>query len=288
MSESVNLMENLAGGEHSATVAKLVEAIGGVLGSESLPVVATAVGEEERARRAVLRSTHREVLRQGNIERILQLAAAEIDVAESDKSETPVDDGWLLHFFECAQDACYETTQHMLARILAREIAVPGSFSRRTLIFLNSLDRWEVDSFIEYCAFAFAFESGWRFMFQEDAARREMWSYGREIDITQHLINLGLLSAELGRTRVQSARGLRIRYFDKTYGLLPEEPSPRLPFSDDIGFSYRKFTTIGQQLAEVITPKRFFGYARNLINALDRELRVKFALVEETRETSAS
>ena len=149
-------------------------------------------------------------------------------------------------------------------------------------MMLSSLDRWEVHSFIEYCAFAFAFESGWRLMFQEDIARREMWNYGREIDITQHLINLGLLSADLSRTRVKSARGLRLRYFDKTYELRSEGATANLSLPEEAGFSYRKFTTIGQQLAEVVRPKRFFGYARNLLQALDQSLGVSFVLLEES------
>lgn len=222
------------------------------------------------AERSRLRLAAREQTRQATLERIIQLAAE--NFVPNDKA-APVDPSWLARFWELAQDATGEDEQTLWARLLARELATPGTVSRRTLAFLASMEPWEISGFIEYAAFAFAFESGWRFMFDAEIARRELWSYGREIDLSQHFIAIGLLAettAVLGAD-ARSARGLRIGYRDKVYVL---------PGAGAQGVAYRKFTPTGQQLADAAKTKTFFGYARNLIKVINSEYGLGFTLLE--------
>lgn len=217
-----------------------------------------AAGLPDIAGRCTLRLAAREQLRQANIERILQLAAAEFVSAPTAAAPDPA---WLARFWDGAQDAADDPEQSIWARLLAKELAAPGAVARRTLGFLAEMEPWEVAGFIEYCAFAFAFESGWRFMFDEETARRELWTYGRELDLTQHFIAIGLLAQETGTLGSKSARGLRVCYRDRVYELRGREVVS--------GAAYRKFTPLGQQLAEAVRTKTFNGYARNLIKALN-------------------
>lgn len=227
--------------------------------------------------RAMARFNLQETRRQANIERILCLAAQERDTA----GEAPlVDPAWLTHFFNYAQDACDEEEQQVWARILGQEFTSAGSFGKRTLAFLSALELWELAGFVEYVAFAFAFESGWRFMFDEESARREIWTYGRELDLTSHFIKIGLLAEDTARINPGVANGLRIRYGDRIYELRGAGASISQASSDDLGVAYRKFTVIGQQLAAVIRPKSFFGYARNVLKALDSMRGIRFELLE--------
>lgn len=251
-----------------------------------LPVVGEATVQAARepdaaaaaslAERAARRIDQREQARQARIERMISLAAAEFAPVQA---EVPPDSAWLSRFFERAQDAESETEQDIWARLLAQELAEPGACSKRALDFLAAMDAWELAGFAEYCAFAFTFESGWRFMFDEDSARREMWAYGRESDFSQHFIAIGLLSAEVGMIKPRSARGLRLCYQGRTYELR-DAPSG-VCGSSTSELAYRKFTPIGQQLAGAIRAKSRFGYARNLLKTLGAERGLEFALIDE-------
>jgi hypothetical protein len=273
-------VSELAAGNTLFTEA-LLNAVAGAIGPETVRFTAgpecEVIGVAERA---AARVSFMEARRQGTIEQILRLAVEEGGAV---KEKTAVDPGWLLRFFERAQGAGSELEEQVWARMLARETGTPGSFGRRTLDFLAGMDPWELEGFAEYCAFAFAFESGWRFMFVGEAAQREMWSYGRELDLSQHLINIGLLSAETALLKPTS-RGLRIRYRDRIYELRGEALPEAAAVPPDAGCVYRKFTPIGQQLSEVIRSKSFFGYARNLIKTLNAQQGMAFELVEPPPE----
>ncbi len=255
---------------------KLTAALEPIIGAPSLNIS----GSTERPfldDRARLRISQRDLDRQQNIERIVELAAADNPDA---LTETPASRDWLNQFFDLAQDISDEASQQLWGRLLALYIANPDAVFKRSLIALNSLDGWEVKAFIEYCSFAFALESGWRFVFEEAITRREMWGYVQGQDYTQHFINIGLLSPELSNVQPRSTRGMKIRYFDRIYQLC--QPDEAVPMGDglDIGFAYRKFTPTGQQLAKAVKARIYNGYARNLIRTLEAQRNVRFVLLE--------
>lgn len=233
--------------------------------------------------RAIGRINLIEQSRQENLERIFSLAFSSASAAET-KGLPKFDCTWLMRFISSAQDVHDKVAQGVWARVLAAELASPGTFALRTLSFLKDMDLWELNAFTEYSAFAFAFESGWRFMFDDELARREMWSYGRETDITQHWVDIGLLSAEVVCLQSARSRGLRIAYRSKLWHVV------RDPLSGDAqavgkpggdGFHYRKYTVTGQQIASVLEPKTFNGYARNVIKALNDAHGAGLVAIEE-------
>jgi hypothetical protein len=57
----------------------------------------------------------------------------------SDKPETPEED-WLNIFERYAEDASSEKLRDLWARVLAKEIRKPKSFSLRTMRFISELD----------------------------------------------------------------------------------------------------------------------------------------------------
>lgn len=234
--------------------------------------------------RAIGRINLIEQSRQANLERIFLLAFGSAGATET-KDAAKSDTAWLMRFLNSAQDAHDELAQGVWARILATELASPGTFALRTLSFLKDMDLWELNAFNEYSAFAFAFESGWRFMLDDEVARREMWSYGRETDITQHWVDIGLLSADVVCLQPARSRGLRIAYRSKLWHVVRDQPNADAqpagkPGGDD-GFHYRKYTVTGQQIASVLEPKTFNGYARNVIKALNDAYGVGLAALEE-------
>ena len=221
-------------------------------------------GEAQLGARAAERSTFVECRRQANLENIFRSAARVQSMEASSKGNQ--DSGWLTLFIDYAKDAKSDLEREIWAHMLAAEIVSPGSVSRRTLGFLQHMDFWEMEAFAEYAAFAFAFESGWRFMFEETVARREMWSYGREIDITQHWVEIGLLSSQLTAIESANLKGLCIVYKTKRWQL---SPLPRDGGELKFSLGYRRFTALGQQIANAMKIKTFNGYARNVVQALN-------------------
>jgi hypothetical protein len=238
--------------------------------------------------RAATRAGKLAGLRQQNLERILGLAQQAAVPGEINKRAT-YSDGWLAQFLSFAQDVADERAQQFWADILAHYIVDPDSVFKRSLFQLHQMDMWELDAFIEYCAFSFSLESGWRFMFEEALTRQELWGYVQGNDYTQHFINIGLLSGDISMLHARSARGMRIRYAEKEYESQFSASAQTDPAATEEGgaavpvqaaFGYRKFTPAGQQLARAVRPKTFYGYARNLIKALDSERGIVFQLIE--------
>jgi len=197
---------------------------------------------------------------------VLQIAARQEAPAELPKDRP--DAGWLQSFLKFSTNASSEFERETWGRLLALEVAEPRTVSRRTLQYLQAMDLWELEAFSEYCAFAFSFESGWRFMFEGEVARREIWSYGREIDLSQHWIDVGLLSADSSTLALRNATGLRVGYRSKSWEIRSNEAG----VSDgSLPIRYRKFSTLGQQISSALSFKTFNGYARNLIQALERQ-----------------
>jgi hypothetical protein len=251
----------------------------GVIGPTTMARVGGAVEDVEEAgllQRANERRDVRAVLQQSALENILKQALL---LPNTEKQAHAIDQGWMIRFVDCAQTAGNELDQGVWAGLLALEMRFPGAVSKRALTFLRDMDTWELTAFIEYCAFSFTFESGWRFMFDEEMARREMWSYGRETDLTAHWISIGLLSAETDVLGAGSIRGLRIGYRERWWALHSGQ-APASGSDRCCGLTYRKFSPIGQQIASVLKTKPFNGYARNLLQALSAASGLVFELVE--------
>lgn len=136
---------------------KLLAAAHGVVGEEGFHVTGDPASADSPESRMVARTTHREARRQRNIERILELAIAELGEAEAD---LPLRRDWLDLFFRPAQDVGEADSQAFWARVLAKETSAPGFYARRSLVALSWMDEWELAGFSEYCAFVFTFESG--------------------------------------------------------------------------------------------------------------------------------
>ena len=252
-----------------------------VLGEETVRAgLEPSPSTEAPEARARDRINHLEACRQANIENVIRLAAGELP---EPGEESLVDHTWLTRFFDYARDVGEEEEQQVWANILRREFAAAGSFGKRTLAFLDAMEPWELSGFVEYAAFAFSFESGWRFMFDEESARREIWTYGRELDLTSHFIEIGLLAEHASHFNPDSASGLRICYGSKSYELGRADPVA----SKARAVAYRKFTVVGQQLSTAIQPKTFFGYARNVVKALAAECGARFELLEPATPSSA-
>lgn len=96
---------------------------------------------EERAFKRTMRS---EVRKQHNIDNITIKAAAEIKDQHQNNIEQ-LDEDWIVHFFKQCEDISDEQMQTLWSRVLSGESIKSGSFSKRTINFLSSLDRRDAE-----------------------------------------------------------------------------------------------------------------------------------------------
>ena len=116
-------------------------------------VIATEgdIARHELLLRAADRLVFQEERRQYNIESVVALGMQELPGAVSDE---PVDPDWISRFFAACQDVSHEQLQILWAKILAGEVAQPGSCSRKTLSILQDLSPEDALCFRKLCSLA--------------------------------------------------------------------------------------------------------------------------------------
>lgn len=100
--------------------------------------------------RASERLQNKELRRQENIENITKKA---LDSLPQEVSKDPVDDDWVYQFFEHCQDIGNKQMQSLWAKLLAGEVATPGSFSIRTLRLVKEMGKDDAQLFTNFCTF---------------------------------------------------------------------------------------------------------------------------------------
>ncbi len=100
----------------------------------------------ELMKRAHQRMTYQELVKQNNIESVIGMAYQAIGNDEKVTDE-PVDEDWILRFFNSVQDVSRAEMQRIWAGILAGEIRRPSSFSLRTLETLHNISKDEAELF---------------------------------------------------------------------------------------------------------------------------------------------
>jgi Protein of unknown function (DUF2806) len=254
-------------GKLSEPLSKLIEVIGAGIGTLYGPFgtirqakadagakIIMATAEKEIADlncRAKSRLEYQEAVRQYNIEKIAVHAANSLPEVVSDKT---VDRDWVFQFIECAQNVCDEDMQILWGKILAGETSEPGSYSKRTLHFLKSLEKWEAELFTKYCAFSFEREDGWPIVFCSKGARRLIIEKCG-VDPSSHFENIGILSGDFVTLVPSKIVGKKIFYFDQEY-IFVGKPNKHIL---EIGVPYHRFSLIGRQIFKIAGPESCSG-----------------------------
>lgn len=97
--------------------------------------------------RAISRISHQEIQNQKNIEDIIEMADQELANQPNDDHEdaTEIDNDWFSHFSRYGMGVSSEVMKKGWAKILAREIRKPDSFSLRSLSVMSMLSRKEAE-----------------------------------------------------------------------------------------------------------------------------------------------
>jgi hypothetical protein len=212
--------------------------------------------------RAAKRVVYTEVSRQENIESILEMAAA--DLPPEVESE-PVDQDWSRQFFIGAQDVSKREVQQIWARILAGEVSRPGQFSKRLVEALKTLDTEEAEMFTALVSVSFVSRDGWLFYFIADTTTRTLeQKLGENLEWQQHFVDIGLLADEPKILLAAKAKGAEYAFGGKRFLMDgPEsDTDDRGLFSEWI--QRRNFTSVGQQLARVVSTSYDFAFVAEL------------------------
>jgi len=121
--------------------------------AKALDPLSAALGiSKEEAVSLIFRSGEREqydrINQQNNIEKIVQTS---VTMLPSSVNDLPVEEDWVSDFFEQCKNISDKEMQTLWAKILAGEVAQPGTYSRRVLAFIKTLSRQEADLITRFC-----------------------------------------------------------------------------------------------------------------------------------------
>ncbi len=227
--------------------------------------------------RALSRVEYREAVRQENIEAIAEGAAKELPETVSPDEVQP---DWIFQFLNNAQDICDSDMQSLWARILAGEVSNPGTYSKRTLEFLKTLEKWEAEKFTELCSCVFTQDGRYFKLLDVNCVRQDILELLGPRAYIDHFIAIGLLVSQASLPSPSSLTGTKLSYFGTDYVLEgpPKRPDGHLPDLDFVAF--RDFSLVGNQLAAISGAKPLDGFVERVSRQLKEEHKVTWNKIE--------
>lgn len=210
----------------------------------------------EIAQRAAQRLIHREVRRQENIEAVVDSAMNQLPDSVAPE---PVDDDWLAGFFDHCQDVSGEQLQQLWGKLLAGEVASPGSFSLRTLNLVKVLTASDAKRFTTLCRFVWQGPAH-PLLPRTDKTDEFLESAGLYYITLSHLRTIGLI--QVGTTthyRVHGGQSSPFFYCGREHILsIPQEAGERRIRVDLL-------SDIGAELASVVSVEPFEAYRAAIV-----------------------
>lgn len=220
-----------------------------------------------RASDVTLRAAQRlldvEERRQENIDSIVAQAK---DLLPEEVSEAPVDPDWAARFFADCEDIGNEQMQTVWARLLAGEVATPGSFSMRTLWVLKNLAPREAQSFNVLCKSTFRSGPKEFFPFVGIGPRDYFDKLGLGYLALQRLVESGLIIHSPGLRRAGTIQFV-LRAPHVSLLVQSDEPS-EVPLGNVL------FTVAGAELASICEWEIPEERVAQIEGAMKRPLRV--------------
>lgn len=141
--------------------------------------------------RAIERFVHQEARKQENIESITAQAATALP---PDAKVEGLEEDWVANFFKHCDTVSDGEMQSLWARLLGGEATQPGTFSKRTVDFVSTIDKKDAALFTNFCQFVWMIGGPTPLIFDvEDEIYQKA---GITFSILKHLDSIGLLSFE--------------------------------------------------------------------------------------------
>ena len=199
-------------------------------------------------KRAFDRWTAEEAKKQENIENVMDQAIPLIeDTAQPEK----VDDDWFANYFDKVKTVSNEDVQKHWADLLAKEVNQPGSFSKRTVNTLHTLDRKDAILFENICRYVWIVDGDFiPLIFQENDDIYKQNDI--KFNSLQHMESIGLIY--LKTTGVFSKLWLRGLLLTVQYFGRPLHLDFRGYETLELDLGKVSFTQVGQELFTLTNP----------------------------------
>ena len=265
-------------------VEKISEGIGGFFKPWQIKRVATAEAEVDRIKalskietteleqRALHRFIYEESKKQSNIESITGQSLPQLN---EDAKPEEIEDDWITNYFNKCRLISDEEMQRIWARILAGEANSPGKFSKRTVNFMESLDKQDALFFTKLCAFNWIFGEIHPFIYDENAEIYK--NNGINFNILNHLDTIGLINYDhlSGYSLLNLPQTTVAVYNNTPYTLkfLNEK-------NNELNIGRVLLTSIGIELASICIPETVAGFDEYIIEEWKKKG------IEITKQTS--
>nr|WP_286180634.1 DUF2806 domain-containing protein [Leptothrix sp. C29] len=164
----------------------------------------------EIEQRAIDRFVHQEARKQANIEQITAQAAASLP--EDAKVEN-LEEDWVAHFFKHCDTVSDKEMQSLWARLLSGEATQPGTFSKRTVDFISTIDKKDAALFTTFCQFVWMMGEPIPLIYE---STDEIYTkHGITFETLKHLDAIGLISLESlsGYVKTGFAKYAHVSYY---------------------------------------------------------------------------
>lgn len=206
-------------------------------------------------RRAIVRRRYEETMHQKNMEEIFKRALPQVS---DDANPDGLDEDWVSNLFGKCRTVSDEDMQSLWSKVLAGEVNMPGSFSKRTVNALSDLNRPEAELFTRLCGFVCDIHGYIPVVL--DPSDQIYTASGINYGTVRYLDSAGLISyGGISHTNMTLERGEEISYYGNT--LTVEEPKNG-SFGMDVGVV--NFTTVGGELFPICGSKPVDGFLEYL------------------------
>ncbi len=181
------------------------------------------------------------------------------ELQDSSKPEN-LDDDWITNFFDKCRIVSDDEMQSLWAKVLAGEANVPGTYSKRTVNFLGSLDKSDAQLFTALCGFGWMIGDVVPLVYDVQASIYN--ERGLDFSTLTHLDAIGLIKFEPlgGYKRLKFPKRLAVFYYGT---LLVIEFSNEE--NNELQIGTVLLTQTGQQLAPICGSNRMEGFDEYVI-----------------------
>lgn len=226
--------------------------------AEVAAIQAKAVLEvQELQQRAADRLVAEETRKQRNMESI---ATGAVPLLESTAKPDAIDDDFVAHFFDKCRNVSDPEMQTLWSKVIAGEANASGSWSRRTVSFMETMEKSDAKGLELVCSFAIRAPVYLPFIY--DLSNVVYVKNGLMRGLLNHLEERGLVrqAPPLGFHQIPiQFRRSSVTYFDETFTL----DFARDGANFNTGTVY--LTDLGQQIARLCTPRKIEGLTEYLI-----------------------
>lgn len=210
----------------------------------------------EIQQRGIERLVQQEARKQENIESITAQAASQLP---PDAKTEDLEEDWVAHFFDRCEQVSNKEMQSLWSRLLAGEATTPGTYSKRTVDFVATMDRKDAELFTTFCQFTWVVGEPTPLIF--DPSDEIYTKNGINFSTLKHLDAIGLISFE-------SISGYRRHGYEKQTIIFYFSQPTLVEFSGEkdnqIELGKALFTQAGKELVSIcgaIRNQEFYEYA---------------------------